>query len=320
MHAHRHQNGAVVHLPLADGEGFGGHFHHQLAGQQRVQRPRRVVAVPAEGVGIRGFIARYLAHRKAHAVEALAEQAAGGGFGHGRQVEPKGAGQGPGRDVVKNAVFEGAALLKHGLDEPELGLVGRHHVGVGGRISVPVEFQVTFGPIHRNLVLPDDARQLVGASRVFRGTEYVGAHRLGAGFFGGFLVKLPLIIQHVDPQRLHGFDGRKRGRDLVADGEGEAHHAVGPLLGVPARAGLLEKYTHGPVYVRISRALAVVEIVVVLLSEVQGADFVQRLGVEGPDFLGQLEVALRRERVLARRHAGLEKERGIGAHLVVIGQ
>ena len=81
---------------------------------------------------------------------------------------------------------------------------------------------------------------------------------------------------------------------------------------------LLKQDADGALHIRIGRSLAVVEVVVVFLVVVQGADLVQGFGMVGTDLLGQLEVFLRGQRMDARRDAWLKKEGAVGAHFVEV--
>ena len=81
---------------------------------------------------------------------------------------------------------------------------------------------------------------------------------------------------------------------------------------------LLKQDADGALHIRIGRPFAVVEVVVVFLVVVQGADLVQGFGMVGTDLLGQLEVFLRGQRMDARRDAWLKKEGAVGAHFVEV--
>ena len=87
---------------------------------------------------------------------------------------------------------------------------------------------------------------------------------------------------------------------------------------MPSGASLLKQDADRSLYIRIGRPFAVVEVVVVFLIVVQGADLIQGFGMVGTDFLGQLEVFLGRQRMDARRDARLKKEGAVGAHLVEV--
>ena len=83
-------------------------------------------------------------------------------------------------------------------------------------------------------------------------------------------------------------------------------------------ASLFKQDADRSLHIRIGGSFAVVEVVVVFLVVVQGADLVQGFGMVGTDLLGQLEVFLRGQRMDARRDTWLKKEGAVGAHLVEV--
>ncbi len=87
-----------------------------------------------------------------------------------------------------------------------------------------------------------------------------------------------------------------------------------------ARAGLLEEDADAAVDVRVGRALAVVEVVELLLAVVQPPLCVESARVIRSDEVCQLDVALGGARIAPARHAGLEEEGRVRAHLVVVGE
>ena len=81
---------------------------------------------------------------------------------------------------------------------------------------------------------------------------------------------------------------------------------------------LFKQDADGALHIWIGGPFAVVEVVVVFLIVVQGADLIQGFGMVGTDFLGQLEVFLGGQWMHARRDARLKKEGAVGAHLVEV--
>ena len=225
---------------------------------------------------------------------------------------------GPSRDVVKQAVLESSAGFKHRLDQAVLRLICRDDVGVSFFELLAIDDQVFFEGKELDVVLENQVCQVVAPCILFLGPKDVGLVDVRIGFFFDVCVEIlhPLVELHA--HLFGGLVGGEVGGKLVADRKRKAEHAIVRFLKVTSGTCLFKQDADGSLNVRIGGSFAVVEVVVVFLIVVQGADLVQGFGMVGTDLLGQLEVFLGCQGMDARRYAGLKKEGAVGAHLVEV--
>ena len=279
-------------FPFSSGEFFGGYTNQKSSLQQLIGRLWCIVIGPLHRILVGTSRADHLAWSLCKA--GLIHRADVGQVDDAaiqrHKVYSKSHGVGPSRNVVKQAVLESSARFKHRLDQAVLRLVGRDDVGVSFFELLAIDDQVFLEGKEFDVVLENQVCQVVAPRILFFGPKDVGLVDVCIGFLFDVVVEIlhPLVEFHT--HLFGGLVGGKVGGKLVADRKRKAEHAIVRFLEMPSGASLLKQDADRSLYIRIGRPFAVVEVVVVFLIVVQGADFIQGLRMVGTDFLGQLEI------------------------------
>ena len=292
-------------------EGFGRHARAHAGSEQEGERARSVGMLPTEGPGGRVLDRMHLARPVPASNYEFAQQ-----IGVERVVielqrgHVEAQGQRPARHVVERVVVPRRARFEQRADQAMLGLIRAHDErGPGAEVEVGLRSNPLAETMNRDVMTAQELHHVPGAQRILVLAEDVGLDGMIGRFSQRVAIEAQLVVGQVVP---HPIDRSQRGQrrdELIADREREVEASMFVLDLVAPRARLLEQDADGAVNVGIRGALAVVEVVEALFGVVERPDLVERFGMHGRDAPRQLDVLLGRERVAARRDAGLEEVR-----------
>ncbi|MNM49675.1 hypothetical protein D3C81_606840 [compost metagenome] len=316
---HRYHDTATgkghVTLCGAGGERLEGGTRGQALGLQAGQCAARVVVAPVDHVGEARFTTDHSAlyrgnlERAGAAVDAAATARRGHTVGRG--------------DRIAGAAVEHVALDRRGLgedrmDQAELRLLHRHHVGTACFETLAINGDGAIQRMHFNPVQQQQFQQASGQCRIMRIAENEALHRLLRGLLQRALEELLLQIEQGAAFGHRTAHRAQAGGNLVADGERERQQAIHRFLHATTRAGLFDGDTDRAVEVRIGRAVHRREIVEVLTGVVQRTQRIECLGVVLGQGLVELVRRCRDQRTMHALRRWLEVVRAVLAHLVEV--